>query len=72
MITTKRLVAVAATAANALGAGAAPSALASSHWSKTQCKSYVKAFDKKHDPSSKQKSEANKALKDKGCSQRVA
>jgi hypothetical protein len=72
-MTTTRIAAVAVAAALGVGGVGVPSAGAStSHWSKTQCKTYVKSFKKKHPKATKsQKSTANKTLKGHGCSQKV-
>jgi hypothetical protein len=72
-MTTTRIAAVAVAAALGVGGVGVPSAGASmSHWSKTQCKTYVKSFKKKHPKATKsQKSAANKTLKGHGCSQKV-
>jgi hypothetical protein len=68
-----RMTAAAAAATIALTAAAAPTgALAASHWSKSQCKSYVSTFHKNHaHATAAQKAAADKTLKGKGCSQKV-
>jgi hypothetical protein len=69
MNATKRIAALAITAAVAVGGSAAPAlAAGSGHWSKTQCASYTKTFAKKNPRASKgQKSAANKILKGHAC-----
>lgn len=73
MVPTKRIAAMTATAAIAVaGIGAPATAMASSHYTKAQCESWIKSFDKKHPhATSKQKTEANKSLKGWGCSEKV-
>jgi hypothetical protein len=72
MIRTRRLAAVAAAATISVGSLGAPALGASSHWSKSQCKSYVKGFNtrNKH-PSKARRAEGNNVLKEHGCTQRV-
>lgn len=73
MIPTRRVATMLATAAVAASAIAVPAtASASSHWTKAECQSWIKSFDKKHPhATSKQKSEANKSLKGWDCSEKV-
>ena len=71
---TTRIAALAATAAIGVGGVGAASAGASgmTHWSKSQCKSYVKGFNSRNPhPSKARRAEGNKVLKKHGCTQRV-
>lgn len=50
----------------------ASSSKSSKHWTKAQCESYVKSFNKAHKkPTKSQTSAANKTLKGYGCKQTV-
>ncbi|HYB24647.1 MAG TPA: hypothetical protein VED41_12665 [Solirubrobacteraceae bacterium] len=50
----------------------APALASGKHWTKKQCESYVKSFDKAHKkPTKSQTSSANKTLKSWGCKQTV-
>lgn len=73
MIPRKRFVAALLATAISGGSFAAPTMAASStHWTSAQCKTWQKAFVKRNaHPSSKRKSEANKVLKNHGCTVRV-
>jgi hypothetical protein len=72
MIPTRRLAIVAVAAAVSIGSLSAPALGASSHWSKSQCKSYVKGFNTKNPhPSKARRAEGNKVLKKHGCTQHV-
>jgi hypothetical protein len=60
-----------ATATAALAAGGSAPALAMSmmkHWTKSECASYVKKYDK---AMGMKKTDANKTLKEHGCSKKV-
>ena len=73
MTWTKRIAPIAVAAAVGAGGLTLPALAASStHWSKTKCKSYEKAYLKKHpSPSKAQARAANKVLKAHGCALRV-
>ncbi len=73
MIQTKRVATVSVAAVLAMGSVSVPAmGTTSSHWTKSQCVSYVKAFKKKHaHPSSSQLKAANKTLKSKGCTEQA-
>jgi hypothetical protein len=71
MIPTRRLATVAVATAIGIGSAGVPAVGASSHWSKSQCKSYVKGFKSKHShPSKARRAEGNKVLKKHSCTQR--
>ncbi len=54
------------------GLSAPAMASSSKHWTKAQCESWVKSFDKKHKkPTKSQASEANKTLKKYGCKETI-
>jgi hypothetical protein len=72
MIRTRRLATVAAAATISIGSVGTPALGAPSHWSKNQCKSYVKGFNGRNPhPSKARRAEGNKVLKKHGCTQRV-
>ena len=72
MIQTRRIATVAVATAIASASVPAMATTSSSHWSKSQCVSYVKGFKKRNPhPSSKRLSEGNKVLKAKGCTQKA-
>ena len=72
MIPTRRLATVAVAAVVSIGSVGVPALGASSHWSKSQCKSYVKGFKSKHShPNKARRAEGNKVLKKHGCTERV-
>jgi hypothetical protein len=74
MTWTKRIAPVVAAAAIAAGGVVAPASLAagSTHWTSKKCKSYEKAFKKKHPHATPaQIKAANKVLKKHGCALRV-
>jgi hypothetical protein len=63
---------VAVAAALSIGSLSVPALGASSHWSKSHCKSYVKGFNSRNPhPSKARRAEGNKVLKKHGCTQRV-
>ena len=64
--------ALAAAVIAACGVSAPALASSSKTWTKKQCESYVKTFDKKHKkPTKAQAKEANKTLKSWGCKEQV-
>ena len=68
----RRVATVAVAAAIGTGSLAVPAMGASSHWSKSQCKSYVSGFKHKNaHPSKSKRAEGNKVLKKHSCTQRV-
>ena len=73
MVRTRQVATVVAVAAIGIGSISGPAmAATSSHWSKTQCQSWESGFGKRNPhPNNKRKTEGNKVLKAKGCTQRV-
>lgn len=72
MISTRRVATVAVAAAISVGVSVPAMAATSPHWSKTQCQSWLKGFDKRNPhPTSKRTAAGNKVLKARGCTQRV-
>ncbi len=74
MIHTGPIATVAVATAIAICSASVPAmaTTSSSHWSNSQCASYVKAFKKRNPhPSSKRLAEGNKVLKAKGCTQKA-
>jgi hypothetical protein len=72
MITTRRLAAVTVAGAISIGSASVPALGATSHWSKSQCKSYAKGFNSRNPhPSKARRAEGNKVLKKHGCTQHV-
>lgn len=66
-----RRVAVATVAAVAACTTSVPVASATSHWSRSECRAWVKEFKAKHPhPNSQRVAEANKVLKAWGCPER--
>jgi hypothetical protein len=72
MIKTRRLATAVVAAAITVGSTGVPALGASSHWSKSQCKSYVTGFKNRNPhPSKARSAEGNKVLKKHGCTQHV-
>ncbi|HEV2923737.1 MAG TPA: hypothetical protein VGW98_06870 [Solirubrobacteraceae bacterium] len=72
MIKTRRIATAAVAAAITVGSMGAPALGASSHWSKSQCKSYATGFKSRNPhPSKARRAEGNKVLKKHGCTQHV-
>jgi hypothetical protein len=73
MISTKRIAAVATATAISLGSYGVPAmATSSTHWTKAECKSWAKSFEKRNPKAnSKRRSEGNKVLRGKGCTNTV-
>lgn len=69
MIPTKRIAVIATATAVSLGSFGVPAmASTSKHWTKAQCQSWAKSFEKRNPKaSSKRRTEGNKVLKGKGC-----
>jgi hypothetical protein len=72
MIKTRRLATASVAAAITVASMGVPALGASSHWSESQCKSYVTGFKSRNPhPSKARRAEGNKVLKKHGCTQHV-
>lgn len=73
MSPTRRIAAVAITAAISIGSVSMPAMAATSkHWTSAQCQTWAKSFNKRNPhPSTTRLAEGNKVLKGQGCSVRV-
>ncbi len=69
MVPAKRIAAMATATAIGVGSFGVPAMGATStHWTKAQCQSWAKSFEKRNPKASgKRKAEGNKVLKGKGC-----
>ncbi len=71
-----RIRAIAAVMASAAvitaGATVAPAGAATPHWSKTQCQTWARGFQKRNPHATKtRKAQGNKVLRGHGCAQRI-
>lgn len=72
MARTKVIASLAVAALIGAGPSMTPAVAATSHWSKTQCQTWERGFLKRNPHASKaRKAEGNKALKSRGCAQRI-
>jgi hypothetical protein len=68
MIAAQRIATIATATAIGFAAMTMPAMATSKHWTKAQCTSYQKSFDKKYPHGTKtQKASGNKTLKSYGC-----